>query len=69
MTEGGRTVYGGGGITPDEKYETAKLDRFQVELTANGLFNFTRSYFGTHPATLPKGWMPDDNVISELRAI
>ena len=42
MTEGGRTVYGGGGITPDEKYETAKLDRLQVELFRNGLFNFTR---------------------------
>src|ERR1019366_2614095 len=32
MTEGGRTVFGGGGITPDEKYETAKLDRLQVPL-------------------------------------
>ena len=31
-TDGGRRVYGGGGITPDEKYETAKLDRFQIEL-------------------------------------
>jgi len=67
MTEGGRTVYGGGGITPDEKYETAKLDRFQVELFRNGLFNFTRSYFGTHPATLPKGWMPDDQLVSEVK--
>src|SRR5450755_4349116 len=53
MTEGGRTVYGGGGITPDEKYETAKLDRLQVELYRSGLFDFTRSYFGTHSATLP----------------
>src|SRR5664279_6315276 len=68
MTEGGRTVYGGGGITPDEKYETAKLDRSQVDLFRNGLFNFTRSYFGTHPATLPKGWMPDEQVIGELKS-
>ena len=68
MTEGGRTVYGGGGITPDEKYDTAKLDRLQVELFRNGLFNFTRSYFGTHPATLAKGWMPDDNVVNELKS-
>ena len=68
MTEGGRTVYGGGGITPDEKYETAKLDRFQVELLRSGLFNFTRSYFGTHPATLPKGWMPDDNLVTDLKS-
>jgi carboxyl-terminal processing protease len=68
MTEGGRTVYGGGGITPDEKYETAKLDRLQVELFRNGLFNFTRSYFGTHSASLPKGWMPDDQMQSELKS-
>ena len=67
-TEGGRTVYGGGGITPDEKYETAKLDRFQVELYRAGLFNFTRSYFGTHTTTLPKGWMPDDQVMAELKS-
>jgi carboxyl-terminal processing protease len=68
MTEGGRTVYGGGGITPDEKYETAKLDRLQVELFRSGLFNFTRSYFGTHPASLPKGWMPDDQLVTELKS-
>lgn len=68
MTEGGRTVYGGGGITPDEKFETPKLDRFQVELFRSGLFNFTRSYFGTHPASLPKGWMPDDQLVAELKS-
>ena len=27
MTDSGRTVYGGGGITPDEKYEPAKLQQ------------------------------------------
>jgi len=67
-TEGGRTVYGGGGITPDEKFETPKLDRVQIELFRYGLFNYTRSYFGTHPATLPKGWMPDDQSLIELKA-
>jgi carboxyl-terminal processing protease len=68
MTEGGRTVYGGGGITPDEKYETPKLDRFQVELLRNGLFDFTRSYFGSHPASLAKGWMPDEPLLAELKS-
>jgi carboxyl-terminal processing protease len=67
MTEGGRTVYGGGGITPDEKYETAKLDRFQVALRRSGLFDFTRSYFGAHPASLAKGWMPDEALLAELK--
>uniref|UniRef100_Q01T73 Carboxyl-terminal protease n=1 Tax=Solibacter usitatus (strain Ellin6076) TaxID=234267 RepID=Q01T73_SOLUE len=69
MTDGGRTVYGGGGITPDEKYEVPKLDRFEIGLFRNGLFDFTRSYFGAHSAaSLSKTWMPDDQVLNELKA-
>ncbi|MEO8598126.1 MAG: S41 family peptidase [Candidatus Solibacter sp.] len=68
MTDSGRTVYGGGGITPDEKYDTPKLDRMQAELARNGLFDFTRIYFGSHPTSLPKGWMPDDAILGELKA-
>ena len=69
MTEGGRTVYGGGGITPDEKYEVPKLDRFEVSLYRSGLFDFTRSYFATHsPSTLTKTWMPDDEILGELKS-
>jgi len=66
MTEGGRTVYGGGGITPDEKFEAAKLDRLELELGRAGLFNFTRSYFGSHSTTMPKGWMPDTALVEEF---
>lgn len=61
MTDSGRTVYGGGGITPDEKYETPKLDRFEIDLARkNAYFEFTRFYFGSHDTHLPKAWMPDD---------
>jgi carboxyl-terminal processing protease len=67
MTDGGRTVYGGGGITPDEKYESPKLDRLEAELFRFGFFDFTRSYFGSHSTKLPAGWMPDDQVIAQLR--
>ncbi len=66
QTDSGRTVYGGGGITPDEKYTTPKFDQLEAELYRNGLFNFTRTYFSTHPSALPQGWMPNDQVISEL---
>jgi carboxyl-terminal processing protease len=66
MTDSGRTVYGGGGITPDEKFETPKMDHLQSELFRSGLFNFTRVYFAKHPAALPKGWMPDETVVEEL---
>jgi carboxyl-terminal processing protease len=66
MTDSGRTVYGGGGITPDEKFETPKLDALELQLYRKGLFNFTRSYFATHKSSLPKGWMPDLAVLAEL---
>jgi len=67
MTDSGRTVYGGGGITPDEKYQEPKLDALQVELIRkSATFNFTRSYFGTHDTNLPKSWMPDETTLNEF---
>jgi carboxyl-terminal processing protease len=66
MTDSGRTVYGGGGITPDEKFETHKMTRLEGELFRSHLFNFTRAWFSKHTAPLPKGWMPDDAVLQEL---
>jgi carboxyl-terminal processing protease len=42
LTDGGRTVFGGGGITPDKKLET-RLNRFQDELLRQyAFFNFAR---------------------------
>ena len=49
-TDSGRTVYGGGGITPDEKYEPPKYNKFQTDLlTKYEFFNFTAKWFGSHP--------------------
>ena len=66
MTDGGRTVYGGGGITPDEKFATPKLDNLEAELYRNGIFSFTRDYFAQHQAALPKGWLPGNDVLQQL---
>src|SRR5579872_709082 len=67
MTDSGRTVYGGGGITPDEKYEAPKLDSFEIELARkSAYFNFTRSYFAKHDIHLSKDWMPDDATLIEF---
>ena len=67
MTDSGRTVYGGGGITPDEKYAQPKLDHLETELyVKSAFFNFTRSYFGQHDAKLPKGWSPDATTLNEF---
>jgi carboxyl-terminal processing protease len=60
-------VYGGGGITPDEKYETPKPDALQVAtLRKNAFFNFTAYYFSNHPTKLPQGWGPDEAVLEQL---
>ena len=67
MTESGRTVYGGGGITPDEKYEPPTPDKLQIALARSGFFNFTRWYFGSHSTNLPKDWMPTDETLNELK--
>jgi len=68
MTDSGRTVYGGGGITPDEKYEAAKLNKFQIEVLRKfGFFNFSAQYFGSKAdARMPKGWEPDENLVNEF---
>ncbi|MFB3825144.1 MAG: S41 family peptidase [Bryobacteraceae bacterium] len=67
MTDSGRTVYGGGGITPDEKYEAPKLNKFQTELLRKyAFFNFTKYYFSVHDIKLPKGWAPDTTALNEF---
>ncbi|HWF46814.1 MAG TPA: S41 family peptidase [Bryobacteraceae bacterium] len=67
QTDIGRVVYGGGGITPDEKYEAPKPDRFEMDiLRKNGLFNFTAQYFGTHSTKLPKNWVPTEAVLEQF---
>ena len=68
MTDSGRTVYGGGGITPDEKYVAAKLNKFQIEVLRKfGFFNFSAAYFGPRAdAHLPKGWEPDEALVNQF---
>ena len=67
MTDGGRTVYGGGGISPDEKYETPKLGPFQIQLlTRFAFFDFSKGYFGLHDTRLPQNWAPDRTTLKEF---
>lgn len=52
LTDSGRTVYGGGGITPDEKIQEPKLNRFQDSLlTHYAFFNFAKHYLSNHTIT------------------
>jgi carboxyl-terminal processing protease len=68
-TDSGRTVYGGGGITPDEKYEPPKLNKLQQAIVRKyAFFNFVASYRGTHESELQIGWEPDEAVMAEFHS-
>ena len=65
QTDLGRVVYGGGGITPDVKYEAPKADEFQMSvLRKNAFFDFSAHYFSEHDTKLTKGWVPDESVLN-----
>jgi len=67
FTDSGRTVYGGGGITPDEKIETPKSNHFQDELIfKNVFFHFASHYLANR--TVDKNFQVDDQVLTEFRA-
>ncbi len=67
QTDLGRVVYGGGGITPDVKYEAPKLDEFETNIyRRNGVFEFSAHYFATHDTKLPSGWVPSENILNDF---
>lgn len=74
LTDSGRQVTGGGGITPDVVVPTPKYNHFQetlfrhdalssYEFTVGG---FTRHFLGTKP-TITKQFEVDDDVLHEFR--
>jgi len=67
LTDGGREVYGGGGITPDVKYEEPKPTPTQETLMQHGaFFEFGKYYLGVHK-TIPKDFQVTDTVLQEFR--
>ena len=66
LTDSGRTVYGGGGITPDEKIEPPTTNRFQDELNYKDVFfHFAPVYVATH--SVDKNFQVDDEVMNEFK--
>src|SRR5262249_43515758 len=52
LTDSGRTVYGGGGITPDVKLPPVKSNRLQDTLLQHyAFFNFAKRYVVAHKVT------------------
>jgi carboxyl-terminal processing protease len=67
MTDSGRTVYGGGGITPDEKIDNVKSNHFQDNLLVHyAFFNFSKHYLANH--TVTKDFVVDDAVMQQFKA-
>jgi carboxyl-terminal processing protease len=67
MTDSGRTVYGGGGISPDEKYVPQKLDVFETELLVKyALQNYTRHFFAEHKEKLAADWNVDTATMNDF---
>jgi len=67
LTDAGRTVYGGGGITPDEKIENVKSNHFQDSLLQHyAFFNFSKHYLATH--SVQKDFEVNDAVMQEFKA-
>jgi len=66
MTDSGRTVYGGGGITPDEKIDSPKHNHFQDELIYKAaFFHFAAHYLSNR--TVDRNFQVDDAVLSDFK--
>jgi carboxyl-terminal processing protease len=67
LTDGGRTVYGGGGITPDVKLPAVKSNHFEDELLQHyAFFNFAKHYMVSHHPD-EKKFQVDDALLQEFR--
>ncbi len=74
LTDSGRQVYGGGGITPDVVAPAPKADAFQELLLRRVVFypfkggvgGFTTFYLGTKPE-VTKSFVVDNQVMNEFR--
>jgi carboxyl-terminal processing protease len=66
FTDSGRTVYGGGGITPDEKIPEIKSNHFEGELYLNySFFNFSAHYLASH--TIKRDFDVDNAVLQSFK--
>jgi len=76
LTDGGRQVFGGGGITPDVAVSEPKPNAFQALLLrrdiffpyAGGVGSFTTAYLGTKPV-VTKDFVVDDDVLAEFHRV
>jgi carboxyl-terminal processing protease len=65
LTDSGRTVYGGGGITPDEKIDSPANNRFQDELLYKDVFFHFAPVFVSNQ-TIDKNFEVNDATIKDF---
>jgi len=66
FTDSGRTVYGGGGITPDQKIDMPKGNDFQDRLLYKyAFFHFAAHYLSNR--TVDKNFQVDDGVMGDFK--
>ena len=66
LTDNGRTVYGGGGITPDKKIDNPVATNFQNSLLQHyAFFNFAKHYLANR--TVSKDFTVDDAVLQQFK--
>ena len=66
LTDSGRTVYGGGGITPDDKIETPKSTPLEDTLLQHrSFFDFANHYLLTHQVS--KDFQVNDEVLQQFK--
>ena len=66
LTDSGRTVYGGGGITPNNKINTPKSNHFQeILLDHYAFFNFSKHYLANR--TVTKDFQVNDQVLGDFK--
>jgi len=66
LTDSGRTVYGGGGITPDVKVATPKSNKFQDSMLQHYVFfNFAKHYLINRH--ISRSYEVDDQTMSDFR--
>jgi len=67
-TDTGRKMFGGGGITPDVKYEAPHYSLFQRRIAGSSvIYHFASKYFGPNKPALPVDWMPDDQTMARFK--
>jgi carboxyl-terminal processing protease len=68
-TDSGRTVFGGGGITPDERFTGIQMTPFQTALVQrDSFFDFSAGYVGANQEQTDKKWRPGAPELTAFRS-